>query len=490
LSLLVYRAVFDLIFHVKHKTNIGGINMFKKNLHHYQRKICQMSLLVFLGLYLSILNFSSVNKDCYLKTAETKLQVIIDPADQIFGTAFSLKVKGLRPGEKAVLKASSLDSKRREWTSRAVFQADEKGNIDIALQAPLEGDYTQADILGLLWTMKPEIATGNRIPSYSYDEQNGLTVEFKITDSNGKSTSAKLRRYFQMPGSSLIRVPLEEDGLYGFMYHPVSDSPLPGVVILGGSGGGLYPWLAQAFASKGFAALTLAYFNYRDLPAELVEIPLEYFQKALTWMKSQKAIKSDSIGLVGGSKGGELALLLASVYRDLKAVVAWVPSGYVWQGISNDMSAVSSWSKNSQGLPFIKGIVTPEDIAKYEKGEIDSVRSFYTLGLEKADPETIERATIPVEKIQAPILLVSGTDDQTWPSAEFCHTIMQRLKRFQYPYEYKHICCENGGHQVFLPSLVTGPNRSMKGGTAKDEAHGSLISWGETFAFLSRHLQR
>jgi len=429
-------------------------------------------------------------KKIFPKKAESHLQIIIEPANHIFGTPFSLQATGLGPGEKAELKAGSRDSRGRVWVSQAVFQADDRGVIDAAHQAPLEGDYTDTDILGLLWSMKPENVNGNRIPTYSHDEQNGLTVKFTVTDSKGKSASAKLRRYYQKPGTRLIRVPLEQDGLYGFLYQPVSEGPLPGVIILGGSNGGLYPWLAQAFASKGYAALTLAYFNYRDLPQELVEIPLEYFQKAITWMKGRKEVKSDAIGLVGGSKGGELALLLASTLDDIKAVVAWVPSGYVWQGISYDMKPASSWSKNGKGMPYIKGIVTPEDIAKYEKGEVDSVRSFYSLGLERADPETIRQAVIPVEKIKAPILLVSGTDDQTWPSTGFSKAIMQRLKKYKHPYEYKHVCCENGGHQVFLPYLVTGQNRSMKGGTTKDEAHGSLISWEETFAFLNRHLGR
>ena len=61
-----------------------------------------------------------------------------------------------------------------------------------------------------------------------------------------------------MPDKGLVRVPYERDGLYGFLYHPVQGGPFPGVVILGGSNGGLYEWLAQAFASNGFAALTVA----------------------------------------------------------------------------------------------------------------------------------------------------------------------------------------------------------------------------------------
>jgi dienelactone hydrolase len=424
------------------------------------------------------------------KAIESDLRIVIDPADQIFGTPFSITVSGLMPGEQASINARSIDASRIVWESKAVFKADTRGIIDVRKQAPLSGDYTDADILGLLWSMKPQDPKGKRIAPYSHDEVNGLTVDLTVKNSEGQTATARLRRYYQMPNEGLIRIPLEQDGLYGFLYHPVSGGPFPGVIILGGSSGGLYEWLAQAFASNGFAVLTLAYFNYQDLPQELVEIPIEYFLEATAWIKTQKAIKADCLGIVGGSKGAELALLLGATCDDFRAVVAWVPSGYIWQGISRNMMLASSWSRNGQGLPYITGVLTPEDIAKYRKGEMDSVRQFYALGLEQADPLKIEQATIPVEKIKAPILLVSGTDDQTWPSAEFSDAIMQRLEKHSHAYEHKHIRCEGAGHMVFLPYFITGHNRFMNGGNARDDARGSLISWTETMAFLHRHLDR
>jgi len=464
--------------------------MQQRKSHPFLKKACLVSTAMLLTLTFSTINLAEGKTNAPGKTMESGLRIVIDPADQIFGTPFSITVTGLKPGEQATIKAQSTDASRITWESKAIFKADNRGIIDVGKKAPLSGDYTDTDILGLLWSMKPQNPKGKRLAPYSHDEVNGLTVHLVVTDSEGHSATARLRRYYQMPGEGLTRVPLEQDGLYGFLYHPASGGPFPGLIILGGSNGGLYEWLAQAFASNGFAALTLAYFNYQDLPQELVEIPLEYISKAMAWIKAQKAVKADCLGLVGGSKGAELALLFSTFRNDIKAIVAWVPSGYIWQGISHDMKPVSSWSHNGQGLPFIRGIVTPEDIAKYEKGELDSVRQFHTLGLEQADPVAIEQATIPVEKIKAPILLVSGTDDQTWPSAEFSDTIMERLEKYHHGYEHKHIRYEGAGHMVFLPYLITGQNRFMNGGNARDDAHGSLISWTETIAFLHRHLDR
>jgi dienelactone hydrolase len=464
--------------------------MQQRKSHPIQRIFYLVFAMIFLVHTFSSASPAVGKTDVPSKTVKSDLRIFIEPADQIFGTPFSITVTGLSPEEQASIKARSTDSSRIVWESNAVFKADAKGFIDVGKQAPLSGDYSEADILGLLWSMKPQNPKGKRVAPYSHDKVNGLTVELTAENSDGHTATARLRRYYQMPGEGLTRVPLEQNGLYGFLYHPVSGGPFPGVIILGGSDGGLYEWLAQTFASNGFAALTLAYFNFQDLPQELIEIPIEYFLKAIAWIKTQDSIKSDSLGIVGGSKGAELALLLGSTCDDFRAVVAWVPSGYIWQGISRNMMLASSWSRNGQGLPYITGVLTPEDIAKYRKGEMDSVRQFYALGLEQADPAKIEQATIPVEKIKAPILLVSGTDDQTWPSAEFSDAIMQRLEKSSHAYERKHIRCEGAGHMVFLPYFITGQNRYMNGGNARDDAHGSLISWTETLSFLHRHLDR
>jgi dienelactone hydrolase len=425
------------------------------------------------------------------------LTITATPSIVLYGTPFSLKVTGLRPAEKATVKAASLDARRTLWESTAVFEADAAGAIDLARQAPVSGAYAEADIFGLLWSLKPVNTDPNskRPVSYRDDEVNGWTVDFSVADSAGKTASTRFRCVFQMPGQGLIRIPLEKDGLYGFLYYPAKGGLFPGVIILGGSNGGLYEWLAQAFASNGFAALTMAYFEYRDLPAELVEIPLEQFPRAAAWLKAQPAVRPDRIGIVGGSKGGELALLLASRFDDFQAVVGWVPAAHVWEGLSQkffspDYQPVSSWSFNGRALPFMPFKASPEDKAKEMKGELASFVAFHADSLAQADAEVIEKAAIPVEKIRAPILLVSGTDDQTWPSGEFCLAIMDRLKRAGFPYEAKHVSNEKGGHQSFLPYFVTANRGGISGGSPPADARGGYRSWAETISFLHLHLDK
>jgi dienelactone hydrolase len=432
-------------------------------------------------------------------SAGTKeLKIVATPSVALYGEPFSWKLMGLRPGEKVKVKAASKDARMILWESEAVFEADASGAVDVSRQAPVSGSYAEADIFGLLWSMRPMNSDSKKPIGYRNDGVNGWTVDLTATNSAGTTATTRFRCVYQRPGEALVRVPLDKDGLSGFLYYPAEGGLFPGIIILGGSEGGLFEPRARAFASNGFAALTLAYFGYPNLPDELVEIPLEYVERAANWMKAQPKVKAGGLGLVGGSKGGELALLVASQSRDFGAVVAMTPAAHAWEGhtlrfFSADYQPVSSWSLGGRPLPYIAFKVSPEEKEIYQKGELASFVSFFRDGLTQADPATIEKAAIPVEKIQAPILLISGTDDQIWPAGEFCAAIMARLKKAGFPYEVKHVSNEKGGHSSCLPFLVTA-NRGMlidgdpSGGSPQADARGGYRSWSETLAFLHRHL--
>jgi len=411
------------------------------------------------------------------------------------GTPYRLIISGLAPGEQVTLEARTADGRGRSWGSSAVFVASGRGEVDVSTEAPVSGDYNGADIFGPLWSMKPPESKGQRPPSFANDEVNGWEVKFTALDSSGRTVSAILRRVYQMPGRGLVRVPLEKDGLRGFLYYPAEGGPFPGVLILGGSGGGLYEWLAQAVASHGYAALTLAYFNYPGLPTELVEIPLEYFHRAATWMKALPMVQPDRLGLAGGSKGGELALLLASHYEDFQAIVAWTPAAHVWEGLSQayfspDYEPRSSWSFEGHPLPYIGFKPLAGEKEKELKGELNSYVAMHERALAQASQTAIELAAIPVEKIKAPLLLISGTLDQTWPADSFCRAIVDRLRKAGFPYEVKHVSHPDAGHSTFLPFLITALTAPINGGIDRANAAAGFDSWKETLAFLNRNLGR
>jgi uncharacterized protein len=218
-----------------------------------------------------------------------------------------------------------------------------------------------------------------------------------------------------------------------------------GIIYLGGSEGGM-PFAShderlQPLLELGHPVLCLAYFGLDGLPPSLERIPLEYFERAFDWLSSQPD-PINEYAIIGCSKGGELALLLASRYSQVKAVVASVPSHVVWQGIPNGFPKSplgSSWSYASKDVPFVPIRFSPALMmglmtSRFRKAYENSLRN----------KKRVAQATIPVEKIGGPVLLISGQEDTLWPSTPMCERIVDRLTDNRFPFPYQHVVMESG----------------------------------------------
>src|SRR6266540_3724877 len=87
---------------------------------------------------------------------------------------------------------------------------------------------------------------------------------------------------------------------------------VPGLLLLGGAEGGMHEDDAALLAAHGYAALALAYYGLPGLPATLQNIALEYFEAALTFLQRHPHVRGDRFAVMGASKGGEAALLVAA----------------------------------------------------------------------------------------------------------------------------------------------------------------------------------
>ena len=133
-------------------------------------------------------------------------------------------------------------------------------------------------------------------------------------------------------------VDINEDNLVARYFKADDDMPKPGIIVLSGSEGGMEKAQITAglLASHGFSALALCYFGLEGLPSSLEKIPLEYIENAIKWMEKEQTVLSDKICIYGRSKGGELALLAASIFKQIKGVIANTPSSIVWQGLNEN----------------------------------------------------------------------------------------------------------------------------------------------------------
>jgi len=290
-------------------------------------------------------------------------------------------------------------------------------------------------------------------------------------------------------------------GLVASLYLPSTAGKHPVVIVLSGSDGGIASasWYAEPLAALGYAVLPLAYFAMDGLPSDLVEIPLEYFKRAIDWVGAHPALDCNRIALMGHSRGGEAALLVAATYPEIRLVVANVPSHVQWSGIHPiPGTKIAAWSRHGVGLPFLSLARAPQP-GKWREAFEETLR--------EATPDEIDAAAIPVERVNGPILFVSGVGDSIWPCTMMADLAVDRLRRHAFSFPVTHARYEDAGHAILAPpfqmSAVSNPwpnsaytRPSWRAGQALPEMGGTpegnrlarMNAWPAMTAFLKRHL--
>lgn len=385
-----------------------------------------------------------------------KLRVTPNPAS--VDEPFNVILRDLSPWQRVALHARFVDGYDIEWTSRATFRADFGGTVDLSGQPPVEGSYEGTDPMGLVWS-----AHGHGAAYAISLRPPPMTI---TAETEGKTASVRVVR--DLLTKEIACTDVREGGLYGRFFRPASDEPVPGVLVLGSSEGGLASYVvreAALLARHGFAALALAYFYFGSLPDRLARIPLEYFGGAIGWLEGQASVRGDRLGVMGTARGGELALLLGAYYHELKAIVSYVGSGIVFPSPTGSEPA---WTFRGKPLPWVPN---PFDILQ-------------------AKPEQLEKAQIPVERTNGPVLLISGDEDQIWPSTQLSQVAMDRLRRSERPYHDEFRPYPDAGHGIQPPYLPATPGTYYYGGDLKGNALANEDSWQRVLGMLDDALRR
>ena len=221
------------------------------------------------------------------------------------------------------------------------------------------------------------------------------------------------------------------------------ESGQPLVVGLGGGEGG-NAWAGPHGAKQralleknGYAFLSVAYFGVEGTPEYLDRIAIDGVHKAVIEASQHPQINGNCIAIMGVSRGGELALLLGSYYNEYKCVIGIVPGSAVFASITDAMTT-PGFSHNDESLPFVPvpWRAAPPLLTGDLRGAFEKMME---------DTEAMETAAIKVENISGPVLLISSTEDEQWPSMEMSEAMMKRLKDNNFPYTSLHIPLE-GGH--------------------------------------------
>jgi len=281
-----------------------------------------------------------------------------------------------------------------------------------------------------------------------------------------------------------------ENGLIANYYSPASDGKHPAVLLLGGSEGGLGGGagrMAKALQEKGYAVLHVSYFGAPGQSKILAMVPLETFDRALDWLKAQSGVDAGRLAIMGGSKGAEAALIVATRHPELRAVVAGMPSSVAWQGI--DWNVVNmiinppsgSWSLGGKPIPFLP-YVQPKEYT----GDIGAI---YTASL--AELPKHQDAIIPIEQTRAAVLLICGRLDTLWPACPMSEQVKARAEAKGGP-AVTVLAYDGAGHGVMgVPVETSNPNYKQLGslgGTDDGNNAARTDGWAKIIAHLDEAL--
>jgi len=289
-----------------------------------------------------------------------------------------------------------------------------------------------------------------------------------LTLAAGALSACATRQYF---GRNV-----DAEGLVGTLFLPVAPPPYPAVITLTGAEGGIEAEPAQGLAAAGFATLALATHNAHGLPRTVRNVPLEYCERAINWLRETVRPRNDFVAVRGWSRGAELALILGAMFPSIKTVLAYAPRGSIGLASPNfdnfsDPATPPAWTWQGKPLVF-----EPLPRAMFEDPD-------------RPAPEE-GRFGIPVERTAGPILFVTGTEDEgvRMDPVVSCRRMMRRLDLFHFPYRHEHWIYADAGHDIDRPPPFQGhverDGALDGGGTVEGDTRAVADSWPRSIAFL------
>lgn len=432
----------------------------------------------------------------------------VTPARVLEGDPVSIRIVDAAPGSQVTLHAQSVvrsaSGQAIGFHGYATYRVNRTGIVDLSTAAPIAGTYRGADLRGLFWSQQRLVSEVAPLPASlaggPAPEPDQVLLTLQVA---GRIEDRKTLTFL----ASTVPVHREEvraPGLVGAFYSEAGTRGRPVVVILHGSEGGIgyADWLGPMLVARGYAVFGLVYYSPHirpvpGVPEALNGIPVEAIERVRAWLATRPEADIERFGIVGASKGGEFALLLASIYPWIDAAAAFVPSAWVNQGFNygaGEVGTGSSWSRAGRDLPFLPETGLGEEVRGFAVpgGEVRMAR-IHRDNHARATPRTLAAAAIPVERSRAAFFLAGGGDDQAGDSGVSVEAVAARLRRAHYRRPVDARVYPQAGHLIvdtgWRPTTTHNNGPSQDGGTPEADARAQADGWAGLIAFLDRELK-
>jgi dienelactone hydrolase len=373
--------------------------------------------------------------------AEFEPLVQVTPEWSLTDDALQIVVSGLERRESVTLHTSIRES---DMTFAAIghYVTDNGGYLDTVRDASSGGNYVGVEPLGLIWGMEQAPGQRSGLRLLKREVTNTFNVSLGVhrghlslkelysEDAPTPLIASSFERSYLAEG--VQRIPVKHGKVRGILFLPEGPGPFPGVIDMFGQVGGIVEMRSALLASRGFATLALPYFNYEDLPKDHHELHIEYFEVATKFLLSHPLVRNKGIGVIGTSKGCDIALAMSEFIPDVRAVV----------GINGVCYSIDAELKHRGKI-----------VKRAERGDRKKL-TFHEGGkhvaMNKAIPWEIEEENmLHIEKSDASFLFITSLNDQC-VSPEASSVAPNRLRKHGKK-NFEHLQLQGAGHLLEPP---------------------------------------
>ncbi|XP_041436562.1 acyl-coenzyme A amino acid N-acyltransferase 1 isoform X2 [Xenopus laevis] len=394
-----------------------------------------------------------------------------------------IRAWGLPPQQLITIRAWLKDEKGAIFQSRAFYITTIEGEVDLEEASATGGDFQGVLPMGLLWSLKPTTPFLRLIKRDVMGSPFLIHLEvypYLVVLPSPKDTPCAaqiIERWYVTPG--VQRYNVREGRIRGTLFLPPGEGPFPGVIDMFGGFGGLMEFRSSLLASRGFASLALAYFAYDDLPKQLDVLELEYFEEAAQFLLRNPKVINHGVGVIGVSKGAEIALALACHLPMVKATVC-----------INGTNAIYGFTLTyrdlcMRGIPYNSGRVEITDLGLLWSRRV----------IEETKESEHQDSILPLEKARGPVLFLVGEEDKSYNSLKFAMEALARAKG-RGKNDVHLLSFPGTGHLIEPPGSplchVSQPARDSLpvwwGGELVAHCTAQETSWKEILSFLFAHV--
>uniref|UniRef100_A0A672IYX6 Acyl-CoA thioesterase 19 n=1 Tax=Salarias fasciatus TaxID=181472 RepID=A0A672IYX6_SALFA len=351
----------------------------------------------------------------------------VNPSRGLMDEQFVVLVQNAPPGSELTVHSFHQCDEGHSWNAFAHYISDAAGSVNVSGDCSLGGTYSGIEPMGLLWSLRPVPGSKPGLRIRKKNVQVPMLVTVSVYEGHRKDgfsdlvplASVLVERWYMAPG--VRRIPVTEGGLTATLFLPPGPGPFPAVLDLWGSGGQLMEYRAALLASHGLAALVVDYLTTKNIKETEKMTIFQYIETAYKYLEEHLQILGSRIAMLGLSFGTSVTLRMAAYSKIMKVTAE--------ENIcpSHDDPRVAEEGERPESSKPLE--ILPRDLSL----PIDPLKK------------------VDVGRLQCPLMLVVGEDDQNSAAQESASDMKEMMERAGNSHLLTILSYPDAGHLIEPP---------------------------------------